>query len=198
MINMGLESLGGPGIIHKRKFRWTFRIDGPCNLKVSEKFVKLAARPNLSIEETEINYLNGKTWIPGKGTWETITVTYYDVASNENIDLWSWIATIYEFTNPITLKQSTTRASYAGTGVLTMYDGCGDPVETWRMGDMWPQAINWQDLDYSNSEECTVEVTLRYGTVKYEGNPFCGGIPQAYCGGCAAGCAPGTSPPTSS
>ena len=182
MIDMGLGELGGPSVIHKRKFRWTFEIYGPCGLSIPKNFVKLAARPSLSIEETEINYLNGKTWIPGKGTWETITVTYYDVAGSANQDLWGWIATLYDYTDSVGLKQSTIRSGYEGLGILNLYDGCGTILEEWLLGDMWPQAINWQDLDYSNSEECTVELTLRYGKVEY--SPRCGGTVNSCCEGC--------------
>ena len=97
--NMGIGLLGDRNIIFKRKFRWTFRVEQICgNLVVPDSFVKMAARPNLTVEPTEINYLNAKTWIPGKPSWEQITVTYYDIASDDNIDLWSWLATVYDFT----------------------------------------------------------------------------------------------------
>jgi len=181
---MGLGLLGNSNLIHKRKFRWTFEINGVgCPFQVPASFVKVAARPSLSIEETEINYLNGKTWIPGKGTWENITVTYYDVANNANDDLWTWLATVYDFTDPVNLRQASARSEYAGEAILQLYDGCGVPVERWFMGDCWPTAVNWQDLDYSNSEECTLELTLRYSQVKYTN--LCGGSINPCC---AASC----------
>jgi hypothetical protein len=180
MINMGLGELGGPKIIHKRKFRWSFEVTkGPCGLTVPRNFVKLAARPNLSVEETEINYLNGKTWIPGKASWETITVTYYDVAGDANIGLWNWIAAVYNFTDPVKLEQGSARQDYAATTELVLYDGCGEELEIWTLDDTWPQAINFGELDYSNSEEITVELTLRYSQVKYENK--CGQNPSPCC-----------------
>jgi len=36
------------------------------------------------------------------------------------------------------------------------------------MRNAWPQAINFGDLDYSSSEEVTIELTLRYSEVSYE------------------------------
>src|SRR6516162_10161528 len=94
--DMGMGDLGLADVIFKRKFRWTFSIQTACNnYTVPASIVKLAARPNLTIEETEINYLHGKMWIPGKGAWETITVTYYDIAGLGNAaqalgKLFSW------------------------------------------------------------------------------------------------------------
>ena len=169
MRNMGIGQLGGNDLIFKRKFRWTFRFENICqSLQVPEHFVKMAARPNLTIEETEINFLNAKTWIPGKASWETITLTYYDVATRDNANLWNWLASVYNFTNPVSLEMGANRNQYAGRGILVLYDGCGTPLERWQLDDAWPQAINFGELDYSSSEEATIELTLRYSQVRYQ------------------------------
>lgn len=192
--NMGLGQLGGADIVFKRKYRWTFVLESPCGGVVPEHTVKLASRPNLTIEETEINFLHGKTWIPGKGSWETITVTYYDLANDGDsmTPLWSWLATVYDFTDPVGLKQASKRGGaaggaagnggYAGIGRLTLFDGCGTPVERWVLSNVWPQQINFGDLDFASSDEMTVELTLRYSEVQY--TPLCGGSIRACCGGC--------------
>jgi hypothetical protein len=190
MINMGIGQVGGPGVIHKRKFRWTFQVQRPEgnqeSVLVPEHFVKMAARPNISIEETEINFLNAKTYIPGKGTWETITVTYYDVGveGGGNVGLWTWLANVYDYTNPVTLRQNSIRRYYSNDGICTLFDGCGSPLERWTLGDCWPQAVNFGELDYSSSEECTIEVTLRYAQVRYESLSQCVGTPSPVCVPC--------------
>jgi hypothetical protein len=182
---MGIGVIGRPDITFKRKFRWTFEIFGFCNNeknKVPEHFVRVAARPNLAIEEREINHLNAKMWITGKGTWDTINVTYIDVAHDEMRSLWNWLATLYDFTNPINLTNAEKR-DWDATGVLNMYDGCGTLLETWQLQHMFPTQINFGDLDYSNSEEATIELTLRYSDVKYRS--FCPDfVPQACCTPC--------------
>lgn len=182
--DMGLGKLGDPSIIYKRKFRWTFKIEKVCNnTTVDDSFVKLAARPNLTIEETEINRLNAKGWIPGKASWETITITYYDVATIENAGLWKWLASVYDFTDPVKLKMGSMRRDYAARGVLKLYDGCGALIETWVLDDMWPQAINFGELDYSSSEEVNIELTLRYSQVTYRMN-----CPEMDITGCCTEC----------
>lgn len=167
-IQMGMGRLGGDQVTHKRKFRWTFEVRrGRGRGNVPASFVKMASRPNISIEETEINFLNGKTYIPGKGTWETITVTYYDIGGDDNIPLWNWLADVYDFVNPLDNYQNTSRQCYSGIGVCSLYDGCGHPMERWTLGDCWPQAVNFGELDYASSEEATIEVTVRYSNVSY-------------------------------
>jgi len=187
---MGIGALGFNNTIFKRKFRYTFTITGICGNQgafVPKSYVKTAARPNLAIEETEINFLNAKMFIPGKATWETITVTYIDAVNPSNIGsfkpLWDWMASLYDFTDPINLKMGSMRRDYSATGILDMYDGCGTLIETWQLNNMWPTAIDFGELDYSSSEECTIALTLRYSDVKY--TPVCPVFPiQPCCSPC--------------
>lgn len=187
---MGIGVIGQSDITFKRKFRWTFEILGFCNNQqnlVPEHFVNIASRPNLSVEETEINHLNAKVWIPGKAAWETITVTYLDVANAEMQSLWNWLATVYDFTDPINLHMGE-RRDWGGIGVLNMYDGCGVLIEQWQMQKMFPTSINFGDLDYSSSDIATIELTLRYSDVIYRS--FC---PAYTPKGCCTGCGTTTS-----
>jgi len=178
---MGIGQLGFKNLIFKRKFRYTFELFDICGGdSVPRHYVKLAARPNLAIEETEVNFLNAKTWIPGKAAWETITVTYIDVASAEAAPLFRWLASVYDFTDPINLRMGSQRADYAATAIIKMWDGCGSLLETWELKDVWPTSVNFGDLDYANSEEATIELTLRYSDVTYRNecpgfdiNPCC-------------------------
>lgn len=191
-ILMGLGDLAGPDLVFKRKYRWTFQVEPNCGPVIPAAFVKLASRPNLTIEETEINFLHGKMWIPGKGTWETITVTYYDIGNGGAgvTGLFSWLAAVYNFTDPVGLSQSSIIGQgvgsngYAAFGYLDLYDGCGQVMEEWVLEQLWPQAINFGELDYSSSEEVTIELTLRYTNVQY--TPYCGGEIEVCCAGCSS------------
>lgn len=163
---MGLGVIGNRDVTFKRSFRYTFEIEGFCgNGRVPEHFVQIAARPNLTIEETQIDHKNARTWIPGKAYWETISVTYYDVAHAEMAPLYKWLTTIYDFTSINRLQG--TKDHWAATGILTMWDGCGFPIETWEMKNMFPTSCNFGTTDYSSSDISTIEMTLRYSDVTY-------------------------------
>ena len=185
---MGIGVIGGNDVTFKRQFRFTFQIQGFCNNTknlVPEYFVKTAKRPSLTIEETEINFLNAKTWIPGKASWETITVSYVDVAHIEMAPLWNWLATVYNFTDPIGLSQGD-KIDWNSTGILAMYDGCGVLLEQWELQHMWPQSIDFGELAYANSEEATIDLTLRYSDVIY--TSYCPAYtPNPCCTGCTGG-----------
>lgn len=193
---MGIGLLGtSSNLAFKRKFRWTFEVLGICgdaSRSIPSDYVKVANRPNVSFEETEINFLHGKMFIPGKATFDAITVTYYDVTrgGTETIEsLYDWIGTVYDFLGPRGDVFDPKMSSYAngdgGYGAnayLTMYDGCGTALEQWSLEQCWPQAVNFGDLDYSNNEEATIEVTVRYLFAKWTN--YCGNQPNPCCAGC--------------
>jgi hypothetical protein len=164
--NMGIGLLGDPNLIVKRKFRWTLQFD-LCNGKTTtEDFVKTASRPNISIESTELNFLNEKNFIPGKTTFETMTVTIIDVAADSMIDYYDWIASVYDFTKVERLMGSAS-GDYVATGRLNMYSGGGEILEQWELQNVWPEAVNFGDLATDSSDVAEVELTLRYSGVKY-------------------------------
>jgi hypothetical protein len=180
--DMGLGNLADADLVFKRKYRWAFEVQGLVRGDVPSHYVKLAARPTLTVEETEINYLHGTDWLPGKGKWETLSVTYYDTNAKKMKPLWDWLASVYNFTDSVGLHQASNRKSYAGTGIIRLFDGCGTAMETWQLFNMWPSAVNFGDLDYSSSETVDIELTLRYSAVEYVSN--CGPPINPACGGC--------------
>lgn len=182
--DMGIGELGRPDVIFKRDFRFTFRIFGFCgNQKneIPESFVKSAGRPRLTIEDTQIDFLNARTWIPGKSYWNTLDVVYQDVAHASARALWDWMTTVYDFTNPVKLRQGD-RPNWDATGVLILYDGCGTPLEQWSMLHVFPTEINFGDVSYDSNNISEVTLTLRYSDVEYRSlcpvfqpNPCCTG-----------------------
>ena len=125
-----------------------------------------------------------KHLFPVKLTFNEISFTYYDVAvlADETVNnLLKWINRVYNFEQIGVSKEiKATQGSYpntaagtgyAGTGVLTLLDGCGFAVEQWNLINCWPKSINFGDLDYSSSDECNIELSLRYAFATY--NNFC-------------------------
>lgn len=186
---MGIGLLGQPNTIIKRKFRYTiaFSSDNGTWEAIPPYYVKLAARPQLEMDELEIQFLNASTWIPGKGRWQPLNITYIDVANRDMQGLYDWAATIYDFQTygkqGTDLKQSE-RMGWSGTGLLGIYDGCGNPVEKWTLKGCFIQAINFGDLDYGSNDECNIEVTIRYDRANLEDVGSCGVLPNGQCKGC--------------
>ena len=176
-MGIGTVGLGDPNLVIKRKFRWTFEIigTGANSFRVPPYFVRTAGLPSISIDPTEINFLNDKMWVPGKATWEPISVTFMNVAgtlggdaANANLDLFKWITSVFDFTAPTRKFMSSRRSDYAGKATINLLDGCGNRLETWEITDAWPESIKFGDgLDYQSSDPLDIELTLRYSQVKF-------------------------------
>lgn len=152
-----------PSIVFKRKFRWT--LEGETNKgKFEPFFVKVQARPTPDIEETEINYLSSKTWVPGKQNWERITVTSFGM-DNSN-DFWKTIVDVLH--NEV--EQGECPPEKYGSYTLKLYDGCGCLIESWVMSEAYISKIAFGELDFSSSEETTVEFDISYKKVVYKNN----------------------------
>lgn len=183
-IPMGIGQLGFSNTEFKRKFRFTFELFNICgSKKVPKHYVKLASRPNISIEEVQIDFLNARGWIPGKNSLEPINVTYYDVTADDAAPLYDWLSTLYNLTDPVNFTMGSIRDDYSATGILSVCDGCGSILETWEMRDMFPTSINFGDVDYESSDISTIELTLRYSWLKY--NSLC---PKLKITPCCTGC----------
>lgn len=162
--NMGMGKLGGD-ICMMRKFRWLFFIDGVSDDGASALPPDKGARPSLSFKEIEVQHLNETVYFPGKPDWKPIQLTLFDLKLNEN-PVFGWLREQYDVCGGD--DQSSERARWNRPGNfkkdarLEMYDGCGNIMEKWFFKNVWPNNIEWGDLDMSNNEYITVELTLRY------------------------------------
>lgn len=178
-MQMGIGKVGKPGVIFKKKHRWTLELLTPQG-PVPPSYVKVASRPSLEIDETEINFLNAVTWMPGKGKWQPINITYLDVVDKEMMNLYSWISSIYDFQDDVNLKQT---ENWAATCILNLYDGCGKSIERWILTSCFPTSVNFGELDYESSEVATIDMTLRFSGVKIK--DMCNDTePKPQCDGC--------------
>lgn len=184
MAEMGIGELGQPNTIIKRKFRYSVQFTTPRG-EIPRHFVKVSNRPQLELDELELQFLNASTWIPGKGRWQPLNITYIDTAHSSMKPLYDWVASVYDFQGYATgtnLKQ-TERKGWDAQCMMSMYDGCGTELERWTLFGCFPQSINFGDLDYASSDECTIDLTIRFDRAKLEG--FCGSpTPSGLCQGC--------------
>jgi hypothetical protein len=180
--NMGLGAIGQPQVIFKRKFRWAFQVRSlGGGIILPHHWCKTANRPQLDIEETEVPFLNQTTWFPGRAKWQPLSINILDPVGADLGGFYNWVASIYNFTQPAQVHQ-TEKRGWNAEGVLEMYDGCGAVVETWILGSIWPQSVNFGDLDMSSSEIATIDITFRYSDVRHEGG--CGATFNGSCVGC--------------
>lgn len=144
----------------KRKNRWLFRIPNISASGVNSLPPSRASRPGIGFKEMEASHLTETIYFPGKPDWKTVNLTLYEIQKNSEHPIFEWIKKIYD------PEVGTSGASCDGfkelQAFLEMYDGCGNTLETWVFESVWPQNIEFGDLDFTSSDVVVCDITLRY------------------------------------
>lgn len=159
---------GGPGPNHmietRRKHRWVFETLGKAaNGDFSSPtllILKEASRPHPTVEEPEMHHNQEKAYFAGKHSWEATKLVWYDGEQDPDVsnELWQWLNGVIDIT-AVTVQVP---SAYKKEGKLQMLRGDGSASETWQMFGCWPQDINWNSLDYADTEIQTIECTMRF------------------------------------
>ena len=121
--------------------------------------IKTANRPTITFEEIELDHINVKRYVKGKGAWETLEVTLYDpIVPSGAQAVMEWVRLH---------KESVTGRDgysdfYKKDITFNVLGPVGDKVEEWTLKGAMIQSANFGDLDWSVSEPAEITLTLRY------------------------------------
>lgn len=163
---MGLDfGLQGTKNCVKRKFRWLFMIPDICASGINSLPPARAARPTLSFKETAVEHLIETVYYPVKPEWKPIDLVLYDLSFKQKHVVFDWIQKQYD-PKPGMWKRPASSPNSGNSlkldANLILYDGCGNSIETWILENIWPQSVNFDDLDMGDSMYLTCNITLRY------------------------------------
>lgn len=167
--NMGLF-YGFDTSCFKRKYRWMFEIgdiSGDPGLRSRVLPPSKASRPNITFKEIEAQHVSETVYYPGKPDWKPISITLYDIKNNYN-PVFQFIKNYY---NPKDGNLSYSNNLKIPIAFLSLFSGCGDTIESWTFENVWPQQIEFGELDMSESAIVTIDLTLRYDRAWIEENP---------------------------
>lgn len=153
---------GGPGpantVETRRKHRWVFETIGSQFQQPILLLLKEASRPHPVFEEPELHHNQEKAYFAGKYGWEAISLVWYDGEQPDvSASVYAWLESILSV-NAVTVNPP---SAYKKEATLQMLNGAGAPTETWNLYGCWPQDINWNTLDYADTEIQTIEATMR-------------------------------------
>jgi hypothetical protein len=127
-------------------------------LGINEWFVESAKRPKITIKETEIPFLNTKTYVAGQFTWDSISVKFRDpIGPSASQALMEWVR--------LHAESVTGRMGYA-VGYkkdvdLEMLDPTGVVVEKWILQGTFLTSVDFGQLGYSTDGLVNIDATLR-------------------------------------
>ena len=140
----------------KRQNRFIIRFDS--SLGINEWYVESAARPSLTVNATEIQFLNTSTYVAGRFTWGTINVKFRDpIGPSASQALMEWVRLCAE---SVTGRMGYA-AGYKKDVYLEMLDPTGVVVEQWKLEGCFLTSVNFDSLSYSTDALASISATLR-------------------------------------
>jgi hypothetical protein len=150
----------------KQKFRWLFKIPSVSASGTNALPPTKSARPSLTFKETQVEHLNETIYFPSKPDWKPITLSLYDLKKN-NHPVFGWLKKFYDPNGPKSIR-TPTENNFIVNATLELYDSCGTTIERWILENVWPNSIEFGDLDMSSSEIITCDLVLRYSRAYIE------------------------------
>ena len=139
----------------KTKNRYILYVEG-----IPSYLIKTATRPSITFEEVELNHINVKRFVKGKGSWEPIEITLYDpVVPSGAQAVMEWVRLH---------KESVTGRDgysdfYKKDITINMLGPVGDKIEEWTLKGAWITNFNGNDLDWtSGADAMEISLSLRY------------------------------------
>ena len=138
----------------KTKNRYIMYLEG-----IPSYLIKTANRPSITFEEVELNHINVKRYVKGKGAWEPIEITLFDpVVPSGAQAVMEWVRLH---------KESVTGRDgysdfYKKDITINMLGPVGDKVEERTLKGAFITSAAFNDLDWSVSDPAEITLSLRY------------------------------------
>jgi hypothetical protein len=139
----------------KMKHRFIMEIDG-----IESYMIKTANRPNIQFEVVELNHINVKRKLKGKGDWQELEITLYDpIVPSGAQQVMEWVRTSHE---SLTGRDGYA-AFYKKDVNIYMLGPVGDKVEQWTLKGAFITNAQFGELDWSNATDVAeITLTLNY------------------------------------
>lgn len=139
-----------------RKNRFLLRF--PSDLGIQEWWVSNTVRPTITINETEIQFLNTSSWVAGRYVWEQMSITLRDpIGPSASQAVMEWVRLHAESVN----GRMGYAAAYKRDMQIEMLDPTGTAVSLWILKNCQINSVNFGDLSYEDDSLSTIELQIR-------------------------------------
>ena len=138
----------------KVKNRFIMYIEG-----IPAYLIKAANRPSITFEQIELDHINTKRYVKGKGTWDELEITLYDpIVPSGAQAVMEWVRLH---------KESVTGRDgysdfYKKDITFNVLGPVGDKVEEWTLKGAFIGSANFGDMSWDSNEPADISLTLRY------------------------------------
>ena len=154
----------------KRNYRWKILLSGFGTSNVLW-WAKTVTVPAYDVSEVEHNFFDNKYYYPGRVSWSEVTLTLVDPISPDAVQLTNKLLIDSGYNVPASAvganqkrtisKKNATNAGFKQLSIHVV-DSEGRDVEVWELRNPFIKSAKFGDLDYSNDELRTIEMSIRY------------------------------------
>ena len=139
----------------KTKNRYVMYIEG-----IPSYLIKAANRPSIQFDTIELDHINVKRYVKGKGAWQTIDITLYDPGVPSAAQaVMEWVSLSHE---SVTGRDGYSDF-YKKDVTFNLLGPVGDVVEEWTLKGAYIQNAAFNDLDWGNgTDPVDITLTLQY------------------------------------
>jgi len=138
----------------KTKNRFIMYIEG-----VPAYLIKTTARPQITFEEIQLDHMNVRRFVKGKGTWDTLDITLYDpIVPSGAQAVMEWVRLHKESVTGRDVYSDI----YKKDITINVLGPVGDKVEEWTLKGAMINVANFGELAWETSEPTDITLTLRY------------------------------------
>lgn len=124
-----------------------FLVRFPSDLGIQEWWVETAGSPGITINATDINFLNTKTTVAGKYSWDEISIQFRSpIGPSASQALMEWVR--------LCAESVTGRMGYAVAYkrdlVIELLDPTGVAVNQWILKNCWMKSTKGSGLTYGS------------------------------------------------
>ena len=129
------------------------------------KQVMDVTRPNLTFDDITLDVYNSKVYLPGKHTWEAITINLRDDVNNSVSKLvGEQVQKQFDFFEQASAASG---IDYKFTTRIEMLDGGNGAtapgiLETWELYGSYVQSVNYNSLAYNTSDPVSITLSIKY------------------------------------
>jgi hypothetical protein len=115
--------------------------------------------PNLSTPAITLSHGNTDAFVAGRAQWDAGELTIRDtIGADIEAQINTWRRMVYnENTDQIGWA-----ADYQKEAIVYQYSPDGTVSRKWKLFGVWPEAVNFGQLDMETSDKKTIAMTLRY------------------------------------
>ena len=160
-----------PDTAPKRNFRFLVQLGDDVVW-----WAKTVSTPSYDVGEVEHNFLDNKFYFPGRVSWSEVSMTLVDPVSPDAVEKTNDYvigASVDGGPNyiikdgdsgtvsPKTISKSKAVAALGAVNIKIL-NAEGDTIEEWNLKNAFIKSAKYGDLDYSNDDLRTIELSLRY------------------------------------